>query len=45
MRAIVPGSVIGEDLAADAKRYRVTPKGIVLVTAKILGQKSTASQA
>jgi glucose-1-phosphate adenylyltransferase len=42
---IPPGTVIGEDLAADAERFRVTPKGIVLVTAKMLGQENTASQA
>lgn len=42
---IPPGTVIGEDLAADAERFRVTPKGIVLVTSKMLGQESTASQA
>ena len=42
---IPPGTVIGKDAAADAERFRVTPKGIVLVTAKMLGQQNTASQA
>ncbi len=34
------GTVIGEDPEADAARFRVTPKGIVLVTPEMLGQKS-----
>jgi len=34
------GTVIGEDPEADAKRFRVTPKGIVLVTPEMLGQKA-----
>ncbi|MGB5650081.1 MAG: glucose-1-phosphate adenylyltransferase [Sedimenticolaceae bacterium] len=38
---IPPGTVIGEDPVADAKRFRVTEKGIVLVTAGMLGQEST----
>jgi len=33
------GMVIGEDPEVDAKRFRVTPKGIVLVTPDMLGQK------
>lgn len=33
------GTVIGEDPEADAQRFRVTPKGIVLVTPDMLGQK------
>jgi glucose-1-phosphate adenylyltransferase len=33
------GSVIGEDLEGDAERFRVTSKGIVLVTPDMLGQK------
>jgi glucose-1-phosphate adenylyltransferase len=33
------GMVIGEDPEGDAKRFRVTPKGIVLVTPDMLGQK------
>ena len=41
---IPPGTVIGEDPVADAKRFRVTPKGVVLVTASMLGQESTVSQ-
>lgn len=41
---IPPGTIIGEDSAADSERFRVTPKGIVLVTAKMLGQRSAASQ-
>ncbi|MCB1773064.1 MAG: glucose-1-phosphate adenylyltransferase [Gammaproteobacteria bacterium] len=40
---IPPGTVIGEDRAADAERYRVTPGGIVLITAPMLGQQSTVS--
>jgi glucose-1-phosphate adenylyltransferase len=38
---IPPGTVIGEDPVADAKRFRVTEKGIVLVTAGMLGQESS----
>lgn len=34
------GTVIGEDAKADAKRFRVTEKGIVLVTPTMLGQDS-----
>ncbi len=34
------GTVIGEDPEADAKRFRVTAKGIVLVTPEMLGQKA-----
>jgi len=30
--------VIGEDLVEDAKRFHVTPEGIVLVTPAMLGQ-------
>ncbi len=41
---IPPGTVIGEDRAADAERYRVTDKGVVLVTASMLGQEGTVSQ-
>jgi len=36
---LAPGTVIGEDPEADAERFRVTPKGIVLVTPDMLGQK------
>lgn len=32
------GMVIGENLEEDAKRFRVTPKGIVLVVPEMLGQ-------
>ncbi|MGD2118596.1 MAG: glucose-1-phosphate adenylyltransferase [Chromatiales bacterium] len=41
---IPPGTVIGEDSAADARRFRVTDKGVVLVTAAMLGQEGTVSQ-
>jgi glucose-1-phosphate adenylyltransferase len=37
------GTVIGEDKDADAKRFRVTPNGITLVTPEMLGQKGPAS--
>lgn len=37
------GTVIGEDPVADAQRFRVTPKGITLVTPEMLGQKGSAS--
>ena len=33
------GTVIGKDLEEDSKRFRVTSKGIVLVTPEMLGQK------
>jgi len=32
------GTVIGEDLEADAQRFHVSPKGVVLVTPEMLGQ-------
>lgn len=36
---VIPdGTVIGEDLVEDAKRFYVTPEGIVLVTPAMLGQ-------
>ncbi len=36
---VIPdGTVIGEDLVEDAKRFHVTPDGIVLVTPAMLGQ-------
>ena len=41
---IPPGTIIGEDSVADSERFRVSAKGIVLVTAKMLGQESAASQ-
>jgi len=34
-----PEAVIGENLAEDAKKYHVSPGGIVLVTPDMLGQK------
>ncbi len=37
------GTIIGEDPVADAHRFRVTPKGITLVTPEMLGQKGSAS--
>jgi glucose-1-phosphate adenylyltransferase len=37
------GTVIGEDREADAQRFRVTPKGITLVTREMLGQATAAS--
>ena len=41
---IPEGTVIGEDPVADARRFRVTQKGIVLVTAEMLGQEATVCQ-
>ena len=35
---IVDGTVIGEDLELDRKRFHVTESGIVLVTPEMLGQ-------
>ncbi len=36
---VIPeGSIIGEDLERDAKRFHVTPNGVVLVTPNMLGQ-------
>ncbi len=37
---IPPGTVIGEDPAEDARRFHVTPKGVVLVVPEMLGQNS-----
>ncbi len=37
------GTIIGENPVADAQRFRVTPKGITLVTPEMLGQKGSAS--
>ncbi|MGD8958152.1 MAG: glucose-1-phosphate adenylyltransferase, partial [Chromatiaceae bacterium] len=42
---IPPGTIIGEDPDADARRFRLTERGIVLVTAAMLGQASTVSLA
>jgi len=36
---IPPGTVIGENLAEDAKRYYVSEGGVVLVTPEMLGQE------
>jgi len=36
---IPEGTVIGENLAEDAKKYHVSPGGVVLVTPDMLGQK------
>jgi glucose-1-phosphate adenylyltransferase len=37
---VIPdGTVIGEDLDLDRKRFHVTPEGIVLITAEMMGQK------
>ena len=36
---IPEGTVIGEDAAADAERFHVTPGGVVLVTPEMLGQE------
>lgn len=36
---IPEGTVIGEDLASDRERFRVTDKGVVLVTPDMLGQR------
>ena len=38
---IPPGTVIGEDAEADRRRFYVSPKGVVLVTAEMLGQEVT----
>ena len=36
---VIPdGTIIGEDLEEDRKRFHVSPEGIVLVTPKMLGQ-------
>jgi len=35
---IPPNTVIGEDLEEDAKKYEVSPNGVVLVTPEMLGQ-------
>jgi glucose-1-phosphate adenylyltransferase len=32
------GTVIGEDLEADAEKFHVSPNGVVLVTPEMLGQ-------
>ncbi len=36
---IPEGTVIGEDSAADAQRFEVSPEGVVLVTPEMLGQE------
>lgn len=35
---VPPGTIIGEDPAADAERFEVSPNGVVLVTPEMLGQ-------
>jgi glucose-1-phosphate adenylyltransferase len=36
---VIPeGTVIGENAEEDAKRYYVSPKGVILVTPEMLGQ-------
>ena len=40
---IEDGTVIGEDLEEDRKRYHVTETGIVLVTPEMLGQQLFAT--
>ena len=37
---IPPGTVIGHDPAEDARRFHVSPKGVVLVTPEMLGQRA-----
>jgi len=34
-----PGTVVGESIGEDAKRFHVTPQGVVLVTREMLGQQ------
>lgn len=36
---VPPGTVIGEDPVEDAKRYFVTPRGVVLVIPEMLGER------
>ena len=36
---VPPGTTIGYDHAEDARRFNVSPKGVVLVTPEMLGQK------
>jgi len=38
---IPPGTIIGEDNEADRQRFFVSPTGVVLVTAEMLGQEVT----
>lgn len=38
---IPAGTIIGEDQEADRRRFYVSPKGVVLVTAEMLGQEVT----
>lgn len=39
-RCVIPeGTVIGEDHAADAERFYLSPRGVVLVTPEMLGQQ------
>lgn len=34
-----PGTIVGESAEEDARRFHVTPRGVVLVTAEMLGQQ------
>ncbi|MFP5411256.1 MAG: glucose-1-phosphate adenylyltransferase, partial [Gammaproteobacteria bacterium] len=36
---IPPGTVIGEDPVADARRFHVSPQGITLVSAEMLARQ------
>jgi len=37
---VIPdGMIVGEDMQEDARRFYVTPRGVVLVTAEMLGQE------
>jgi glucose-1-phosphate adenylyltransferase len=36
---IPDGMIIGENLQEDTRRFYVTPRGVVLVTAEMLGQE------
>ena len=38
---IEPGTIIGDDPEADARRFFVTKKGVVLVTPDMLGQATS----
>ncbi|MCC6203022.1 MAG: glucose-1-phosphate adenylyltransferase, partial [Gammaproteobacteria bacterium] len=37
--AVPPETVIGYDAAEDARRFHVSPEGVVLVTPEMLGQE------
>jgi glucose-1-phosphate adenylyltransferase len=36
---IRPGMIIGEDREQDRQRFEITPEGVVMVTAEMLGQE------